>query len=113
MDQNNCSGHLAIQDTFDALGGKWKLIILASLTEGKKRFKELSRKTGISPRMLSKELRDLERNQLVRRVVCDTKPMTVEYSLTLHSQSVLDLVDALKKWGKIHRAFITGRAVAD
>lgn len=63
--------------------------------------------------MLSRELSNLERNQLVQRVVCDTKPGTVEYSLTVHSQSVLDLVDALKKWGRIHRAFITGRAVAD
>ncbi|HEY1870749.1 MAG TPA: helix-turn-helix domain-containing protein [Chitinophagaceae bacterium] len=73
---------LAIQDTLDIVGGKWKLVIISILREGKKRFRELSREAGITPRILSKELKELEMNSLVSRTVVDTKPVTVEYSLT-------------------------------
>jgi DNA-binding HxlR family transcriptional regulator len=73
--------HLAMQDTLMVVGGKWKLVLLSILiTGGKKRFRELSRESGISPRILSKELQELEMNELVSRTVCNTRPVTVEYN---------------------------------
>ena len=79
---------MALRDTLDVVSGKWKLIILALLLDRTWRFKELSREIGISPRMLSKELQELEINQLVTRTVCDTRPITVEYSATEHSRTL-------------------------
>lgn len=93
-----------VRDVLDIINGKWKLPILIALTFGNKRFKELERDIeGITPRMLSKELRDLEANQLVNRTVYDTIPATVEYSLTDYGKSLDDVIGALREWGKKHR----------
>ena len=73
---------MAVRDALDILNGKWKLPIIISLIYGDKRFKEMEREIeGITAKMLSKELKDLEINQLVKRTVYDTMPVTVEYSL--------------------------------
>ncbi|HAW80185.1 MAG TPA: transcriptional regulator, partial [Balneola sp.] len=77
-----CSGEfvLAVNDTMNVLNGKWKLPIIGSLLYGKKRFKELEREIPkITPRMLSKELKDLEVNSIVTRTVYNTTPVTIEY----------------------------------
>jgi DNA-binding HxlR family transcriptional regulator len=93
-----------VRDVLDIINGKWKLPILIALSFGKKRFKELERDVeGITPRMLSKELRDLEMNQLVKRTVYDTIPATVEYSLTDYGKSLDHVIEALREWGKKHR----------
>lgn len=94
---------LSIQDTLDVVGGKWKLVLIFVLYDGTKKFNELTREIGISPRILSKELQELEINGLVNRKVCDTKPITVEYSLTEYSASLKDVITALCKWGEMHR----------
>lgn len=99
----------SIQDTLEVIGGKWKIIILAALFEKKFRFKELAKYLEISPRMLSKELQDLEVNQLITRTVCDTKPITVEYKIAEHSKSLIPLIEAMIEWGAQHRDKITGR----
>lgn len=106
-----CSQYvLPIRDTLDLLSGKWKLPILGALMFGKKRFNELDREIPkITPRMLSKELRDLEMNQLVIRKVYDTKPVTVEYELTDYGQSLDKVLDALRDWGIGHRKRILGQ----
>lgn len=107
---SECSQYvLPIRDTLDLLSGKWKLPIIGALTFGKKRFNELDREIPkITPRMLSKELRDLEMNQLVTRKVYDTKPVTVEYELTEYGKSLDKVLDALKEWGLEHRKRIMG-----
>ena len=97
---------LAIQDTLDVVGGKWKLVLITILRNGPKRFKELSREAGISPRVLSKELKELEMHGLVHREVCDTRPITVEYSLTPYSETLSDVIIAMHEWGVKHRAHI-------
>ncbi|WEK35009.1 MAG: helix-turn-helix domain-containing protein [Candidatus Pseudobacter hemicellulosilyticus] len=94
---------LAIQDTLDVVGGKWKLVLIAILGQGKKRFRELSREAGISPRILSKELHELEMNGLVTRTVCNTRPVTVEYALTPYSDTLAEVVSAMHNWGIEHR----------
>jgi len=95
---------MAIQDTLDVVGGKWKLILISILlTQGTKKFNELSREAGISPRILSKELQDLEINGLIERVVRDTKPITVEYSLTDYCRTLEELIKVMHDWGVSHR----------
>jgi len=94
---------LAIRDTLDVVGGKWKLVLLSMLRSGRRGFNELSREAGISPRILSKELQDLEMNGLVLRHVCNTKPVTVQYELTDYSKSLNEVLEALERWGEQHR----------
>jgi DNA-binding HxlR family transcriptional regulator len=95
---------MAIRDTMDVLSGKWKIAIIGSLTFGEKRFKELQRDVdGITAKMLSKELKDLEINKLVKRTVFDTKPVTVEYRLTEHGKSLEKVIHELVNWGLHHR----------
>lgn len=99
----------AVNDTLDFLSGKWKLPILSSLMEGKKRFKEIERSVpGISPRMLSKELRDLEMNKMITRTVYDTVPATVEYEITQYGMSLDKVLLAMYEWGTEHRKKIMG-----
>lgn len=102
---NSCkNGMLPIRDTLDIVSGKWKLLIIFHLTHGSKRFKELQRMIGeITPRMLSKELKDLEQNQLVLREVFDTSPVTVTYTLTEHGLSLCPVIRSLSEWGAKHR----------
>lgn len=108
--KKTCTAHLLpIRDALDILGGKWKIPILMSLTFGEKRFKELTREVGVTPKMLSKELKDLEVNKLVTRTVIDSTPVTVIYALSEYGQSsICPVVEALKDWGIEHRKRIKG-----
>ena len=105
QDEAQCNNvHNAIHDTLYVVNGKWKLLILSILiNQGTQRFGQLSRESGISPRILSKELHELEMNQLVTRKVCDTKPVTVEYSATEYAGTLKEVIDAMIKWGQNHR----------
>lgn len=100
----SCSkSKMAIRDTLDVVGGKWKLVLISVLRSGKKGFNELSREAGISPRILSKELHELEMNKLVSRNVCNTKPVTVQYELTSYSETLFEVLMAMERWGYQHR----------
>lgn len=94
-----------IRDTQDILDGKWKVMIIASLAAfGKKRFMELQRVIdGVGPKMLSKELQELELNGLVSRTVMNTKPVTVEYELTDYGRTLKPIIDEMAAWGSQHR----------
>lgn len=99
----------AIRDAMETLNGSWKLPILLALKGGAKRFRQIAREVeGISDKMLSKELKDLEANLLVKRTVYDTFPPTVEYEITQHADTLQDVMLSLAKWGKLHRKKITG-----
>ena len=85
----------------EALGGKWKPPILALLAEGPQRYVDLEAALGdITPPMLVRQLRQLEREGLVER---DSRPRHVEYSLTRLGRSVLPVVAALREWGRRYR----------
>jgi DNA-binding HxlR family transcriptional regulator len=100
---------LSIRDALEALEGKWKLLILFALSDQPKRFKEISRAVpGITDKTLSKELKNLEINQLIFREAFDTYPPTVQYSLTDHGRSLGNLLDELHYWGLLHRQKIMG-----
>lgn len=85
----------------DEIGGKWKPLILWALKDGKLRFSELSRiLLTITQRMLTKQLRELEKDNLINRKVYAEVPPKVEYSLTEKGESVIPILEALCEWGK-------------
>ena len=95
---------LAVNDTLNVINGKWKLPIIGSLLFEKRRFTEIQRNIPkITPRMLSKELKDLEMNGMVKRTVYNTIPVTVEYELTASAKSLGDVLDKMLEWGLQHR----------
>ena len=111
--ENSCSNKdlRAVRDALEVLSGKWKLQILIAILGGTKRFKEIAREIeGISDRMLSKELKELEAHELVERKVHDSFPPVVEYSATLHTHSLDIVIFALKEWGHLHRKKIIGHS---
>jgi DNA-binding HxlR family transcriptional regulator len=97
-----------IEYAVSLLSGKYKLRILWALMQGNgtpKRFKVLEREIkGISPTMLTSQLRELEADGLIGREVFATVPPTVEYKLTEFGQTILPMMEEIKKWGLIHRS---------
>jgi DNA-binding HxlR family transcriptional regulator len=104
-EHSQCTNMLRpVRDSLDVLNGKWKLPIIVSLTFGEKRFTDITKDVhGITDRMLSKELRDLELNGLVVRKIHDSYPVKVTYALTPHSKSLRTVIDSLRNWGILHR----------
>jgi DNA-binding HxlR family transcriptional regulator len=101
-----CTGRLnALEDALFVIGGKWKLKVIIALREGDvKRFNDIQRRVpGISAKMLSSELKDLEINGFVSRKVIDQTPVIVEYALTEYSASLSQVLHELVEWGKMHR----------
>jgi DNA-binding HxlR family transcriptional regulator len=95
---------LPVRDALEVVNGKWKLPIIISLMFGNKRFSQIAREVpGITDKMLSKELRDLECNELVKRTVYDSIPVVVEYSLTEYGHSLKVVIEVLREWGLKHR----------
>jgi DNA-binding HxlR family transcriptional regulator len=111
-DISECSATyvLAVNDTINVISGKWKPSIMATLFFGKKRFGELAKEIPrLNPRMLSKELRDLEANGIVTRKVYDTIPVSVEYELTKSGLAFRTVVDVMLEWGLQHREVTIGK----
>ena len=100
-----CEGHLqAVGDAMYAIGGKWKLRIIIALTDEKRRFNELQRLIkGISARVLSNELKDLELNGFIKRNVYPGPPVIVEYEIDEYSYTLGEVLKALGSWGYKHR----------
>ena len=104
---------LPVRDALEVLNGKWKLPIIISLMFGNKRFSQIAREIpGITDKMLSKELRDLEANCLVKRSVYDSIPVVVEYKLTDYGHTLRPVIEVLRKWGVAHRNRIMGNEKA-
>lgn len=109
-----CEDHaqrlMGMRDAMEILSGKWKIQIIAVLLfKGKRRFMDLLREVdGIAAKMLSKELQDLELNQLVSRTVLQTKPITVEYEITQYGRTLEKVVVEIVGWGMRHREKIMG-----
>jgi len=109
--QPNCMTQvMAVKDALEVLNGKWKLPIIISVSFGTKRFKQISKEVkGITDKMLSKELKDLEINQLIERTVYDTFPPRVEYAITDHGKTLQKVIAELGHWGLEHRRKIIGK----
>ena len=94
----------AVKDALYVLNGKWKLPLIVALSNGQKRFNEIQRSLdGITPKILSKELRELEMNEFIVRTVAPTIPVSVLYELTPYSKSLESVIEELRLWGLQHR----------
>jgi DNA-binding HxlR family transcriptional regulator len=105
-EDKQCSASLAaIEDSLYVIGGKWKLKVIMALREqGNMRFNLLQRTiTGISARVLSNELKELEMNGFIKRKVYTTTPVIIEYELTGYSNTLQNVLHALVDWGTKHR----------
>lgn len=98
----------SLQDTLYFIGGKWRLPIVNSICNGNRRFREIERSIpGITTRMLSKELKEMEMNKLVKRNVYDESPVLVEYEPTEYCRSFGNIIMAMINWGREHRKVVT------
>jgi len=95
---------MAIQDTMFVISGKWKLPIMLSVYSGNKRFNDIANSIPkITNRVLSKELKHLEENLLIKRTVVDDYPVRIEYFATDYALGLEEIVKPMESWGKKHR----------
>lgn len=93
-----------VREVLSRVGDKWSVLVIKLLGDGTMRFSELMRSIeGISQRMLTLTVRQLERDGLVRRTVYPTVPPRVEYALTPLGETLLEPVMALAAWADGHR----------
>lgn len=93
-----------IKITLDVMGGKWKALILFLLTDRTMRFSELQREIdGITQKMLTQQLRELEQDKIVSRKVYPQVPPKVEYSLTPHGKTLIPILLDMEEWARSHR----------
>jgi DNA-binding HxlR family transcriptional regulator len=89
-----------VESTLKVIGGRWKVLIIRELMAGVKRFGELQRSlNGITQKMLSQQLRELEEDGIIHREVYPQIPPKVEYSLTLLGESLKPILYAMHEWG--------------
>jgi DNA-binding HxlR family transcriptional regulator len=106
ISSEECAGALtSVGDALYVIGGKWKLRVIIALREGNTRFNEIQRAVdGISARVLSSELKELELNGFLKRIVHNQTPVVVEYEVTDYAATLGDVLTALADWGAMHRA---------
>lgn len=114
MERSQAEEVKALQDTIYVIGGKWKLPIINSICNGNKRFREIERSIpGITTRMLSRELKEMEMNKLITRTVYPDSPVVVEYESTPYCKTFGNIILAMIDWGKEHKKYITAEPAAE
>ncbi len=99
-----------VEVTLSLLGNKWKVLILKELLQGVKRFGKLSRSvSGISQKMLTQQLRQMEKDGIIKRKVYAEVPPRVEYSLTDIGKSLKPILNSMSKWGSSYTLKHKGR----
>lgn len=103
MDNDKPNTKCPVERSLQILGGKWKILVIFHLSSGTKRFNELRRLIpNATQRMLTRQLRELEHNGIVKRKVYPEIPPKVEYDLTELGVSLNPVLDVLHKWGSDH-----------
>ena len=98
---NNCHYNCAVEAALDVIGSKWKGVVLFHLLDGKKRFNELRRLIpSVTQRMLTHQLRELEKDKVILRKVYPEVPPKVEYSLSKLGRSLLPVLEKLEQWAR-------------
>ncbi len=101
--------NISVEATLEVIGGKWKCVILCHLTHGKKRTSELKRlMPAITQKMLTQQLRELEEDGVIHRIVYNQVPPKVEYELSDYGTSLEDILQALCAWGDTHITKVHG-----
>lgn len=110
LNERQLRGDCGVAHTLTLIGGRWKPTILWRLLDGKMRYNEVKKSiTGISERVLVLQLRELENDGLIKRIIYPEVPPRVEYELTSLGQSMEDLLQHMSDWGVMHRK-MTGKA---
>ena len=100
---NNKNYECPLEMTIDLIGGKWKVLLLWHLSGGVVRFNEFNRIfPGVSAKMLTQQLRDLEKNGFIHREVYPQVPPKVEYTLTDLGRTIIPILQEMNKWGAAH-----------
>lgn len=95
--------NISVEATLEVIGGKWKCVILCHLTHGKRRTSDLKRlMPRITQKMLTQQLRELEDDGIVERIVYNQVPPKVEYALSEYGASLKPILDSLCMWGETH-----------
>lgn len=101
MASSRKSSRCPVESTLHVIEGRWKVLVLHHLLNGTKRFNELQRLLhDVSPRTLTRQLRELERDGIVRRKAYPEIPPRVEYSLTPLGKSLEPVLRAMGRWGE-------------
>jgi len=104
----NCEEDMKyIQDTLYVISGKWKMLIIVSLSNKNKRYTDIARSIPrITYRMLSKELKEMEQNKLVVRNIYKDTPVRIEYEMTDYCKTLWPMMIEMITWAKRHRELI-------
>lgn len=93
-----------VRDALDVISGKWKLPIIISIGVGNDRFTDIQESIpGITPKVLAKELKDLEQHKLIKRVVKEDYPVKISYKVEEYADTLTPIIYSLKDWGVNHR----------
>lgn len=103
-DEEDIDCYIHVSTTIQAIGGRWKMLILWHLEEGERRYNELRRLIpGVSQKMLSQQLKELEQDGLIERKVFPETPPRVEYAMTPYGKTLRPIFDIMYDWGVNHR----------
>lgn len=93
-----------VRDALDVINGKWKLPIIISVSVGNERFTDIQDSIpGITPKVLAKELKELEQHQLIKRVILNDYPVKIIYMTEQYADTLTPVIYALKDWGLNHK----------
>jgi len=100
-----------VREALEVLNGKWKLVILISIGAGNDRFTDIQESIpGITPKVLAKELKELEQHTLIKRIITEAYPVKISYELEAYASTLKPIIYALKDWGIAHRNSVTSKS---
>lgn len=93
-----------VHDALDVIGGKWRMHVIISIRMGNERFTDIQHSIrGITPKMLSKELKELEMHKLIIREIENCYPVKIRYKLDPYTESLVPIILSLRDWGVAHK----------
>ena len=109
-DYSDCKSTLKpVRDFLDTMSGKWKLQVIISIGVGNNRFIDIQKSIlGITPKVLAKELKELEQHKLIKRTVIGDYPVKITYTLDPYASTLTPVILAMEEWGINHRKKIFG-----
>lgn len=97
-----------VREALDVINGKWKLAIIISVGVGNERFTDIQESIpGITPKVLAKELKELEQQKLLKRIITESYPVKISYKLESYADTLAPVIYSLKEWGLNHNKKIT------